>query len=171
VRLNDLRQVFVVSAAAGSREGKVDFCLATQLGWSTATASGAPMVTESVIGVETMTLDSLVGRYVPPGQTVRLVKIDVEGFEVEALAGATELIAAGTAVFLVEVNRATLRAAGHAPADVLAPLRAAGYDIFRLDQPDLVLRRTRWLQTVRLGECDEAEGDIIAFPPGLSADA
>ena len=74
------------------------------------------------VPVPRMPLDSLVDEDRP----VRLLKIDVEGYEPAVLAGAPGLLARTDAV-LVELNRPGLASQGERVASVTGPLREAGF--------------------------------------------
>ncbi len=78
------------------------------------------------IEVPIETLDDLVESR---GLRPRLVKVDVEGFEVEVLAGAPRLRAAGATDWIVEVHPHQLGMAGRAASDVHDVLVRAGYSL------------------------------------------
>lgn len=65
------------------------------------------------------------------GRDIGFVKIDVEGFEVEVLDGAMQLVSARRPVLLIEIEE---RHAKGAIAAVRARLEAAGYDGYFVDQ-------------------------------------
>ena len=85
--------------------------------------------------VQVRTLDEIVGAGHPA-----LMKLDVEGFEVEALAGATALLAGEALLALIVELNGSGRAYGHEDAEVDERLRAAGFAPHRYDP------RTRTLQ-------------------------
>jgi FkbM family methyltransferase len=72
-----------------------------------------------VVPVEARTLDDICGERLAD---VSLVKVDVEGHEAEALAGAPRILANGRAALLVEIFPAALAAAGSSPERVRALL-------------------------------------------------
>lgn len=68
-------------------------------------------------------------------ERVDLMKLDVEGGEPAALAGAVRLLDALPApVVLVEANAHMLNLFGKTPADVLSPLAERGYELFLIDR-------------------------------------
>lgn len=60
-----------------------------------------------------------------------IVKIDVEGFEVHALRGATKLLSEQRPVLLIELHPSRLRSLGKQVSDVLEQTKTAGYRNFR----------------------------------------
>lgn len=79
------------------------------------------------VEVEGVPLDELVRRESLPA--VRLVKIDVEGFEAAVLAGGRELLARDRPDLALEYTRDWWQAAGASLDQVLSDLRALGYDV------------------------------------------
>ena len=72
-----------------------------------------------------------------PGEV--FLKLDIEGSELAFLTGAAEFIATRRPRILMEVNPATLSGAGLTVAQLLAPLRAAGYvGYIEVDKRDIV---------------------------------
>lgn len=90
---------------------------------------------------------------------VRFIKVDVEGFEMAALAGAAAIIAAAQPVIMFEVSAAALARQGQSPADVYAFLAGLGYRFFVLDRAGRFAAVT-----------DPIEGNIFAAMRDLSAD-
>jgi FkbM family methyltransferase len=85
----------------------------------------APRVSDTGEQVEALALDDL-------GITPDLVKIDIEGYEARALAGATKTLA-DRPPMLVEVSEPLLQEAGSSAAQLLAALRALGYRVVDLE--------------------------------------
>lgn len=74
--------------------------------------------------VEVTTLDAELAR---SGEAPAVLKVDVEGFEGEVLRGGARLLREHRPLVLLELHLDLLEARGIAPADAVAPLRAAGY--------------------------------------------
>lgn len=111
LRLNGFRNAEVLQSAVGSSSGRTSFSFnprQTALGHI-----GEAVAGQTTIEVPLATLDELACSRRPPD----LVKIDVEGAEVDVLAGAAETIRRGT-TFLIEIHG---RDKGQAVADLLAP--------------------------------------------------
>jgi FkbM family methyltransferase len=78
--------------------------------------------------VRVMTLDDLVGKH--ELDRIDLVKIDVEGAELQVLRGAVRVLEEMRPMLLLEVQEASLLAQGATTADLFGLLRAHGYDLF-----------------------------------------
>jgi UDP-N-acetylglucosamine--N-acetylmuramyl-(pentapeptide) pyrophosphoryl-undecaprenol N-acetylglucosamine transferase len=118
--LNGFRNVEVVERAAAAEAGRAEFVLSQEPGWGRLAAVGAPKEAQRTIAVETAALDELVerGELAPPA----VVKIDVEGAEVDAIAGMRETLRRHRPLVLCELhgtNRefaAAMRELGYEPA-------------------------------------------------------
>ena len=96
---------------------------------------GAPQAADHdlVTTVELRRLDDLV-------EDADTVKIDVEGAEVLVLSGMPRLLASERLhTMVVECNPAGLRAQGSSPADLVARLEAAGFDVRAIDEDQAAL--------------------------------
>ena len=126
LRLNRLDNVMLRATALGSRAGSAS--LTARLGPGDHIALGQSSEVET-IAVSMTTLNAAVDRTAP----VSLVKIDVEGFEVEVLRGATDLLARDDApVWIVEVNGLSERyGAGDAAIEDI--FRQHGYSMYLYD--------------------------------------
>ena len=112
--------------------------------------------------VEVDTLDRFLERSGRP--TVRLVKIDVEGWELELLAGARELLAGADAPMLVLEYSTAVRLAGGAHRDLLAFLDSVNdYKFFRLVHGKESVSR---LRAIRGPDDLPSEDNIFCLRPG-----
>lgn len=81
------------------------------------------------------------------GDRPMFIKIDVEGFECEALAGLSRTIAAHKPAIVCEVNRPCLRAAGGGLKRLRRMLERRGYRAFLFDSRRTLLGRSRLVLT------------------------
>ena len=127
---NGLSQVEVIGAAVWKQSGDVSFqrsardspTLSSRRGRVVPSSSSSPA--SSRIRVESVSLDEFAPRHGFP----KLIKIDVEGAEVEVLQGARKLVARSSPILLIEVH--------HLPAaDFLEnQLRQDGYSLQWLER-------------------------------------
>ena len=99
--IRDADSVVALAAAAGAEAGKVAF----KRGWRA--TRGAVVATGGDFEVDMMTVDDAAGRFGAP----RLLKIDVEGGEVDVLAGASDVLDTAKPLVLVEVHSDALESA------------------------------------------------------------
>jgi FkbM family methyltransferase len=136
VALNGLSNVVLHRVAVGDEEGTTTLGIPPE----TARASGGTMsgffvvgLTDRAIAAPLVRLDGPAAGLPAGGRQIRLVKLDVEGFEPRVLAGMGALLATQRVDFLLlEVSVYNLRRQGLAIADVVRPLESAGYSLFRL---------------------------------------
>lgn len=131
--LNGLTQVEPHNRAVGDQPGRV------RIGSRTPGNAGGDFVdfsqSDAADGVEVVLLDDVLR-----DQSVRVLKIDIEGAEAKALRGARELLARADAPDLVlELTPAYIRAAGDDPAELVELLRSSGYRLLEIGQFALAL--------------------------------
>jgi FkbM family methyltransferase len=119
MELNGFDHVTVVEAAASARPGRAAFSvqpLHRSAGSRLSAISRPPHASETT--VETVTIDQLIDDGMPPPD---VIKLDIEGAEVDALAGMVTTLRRARPTVLCET---------HGTADkVIALLEAAGYEI------------------------------------------
>lgn len=130
VALNDFRNVEIERVAVGDAPGELLFTDRRSDDQNSVAPSG-----EGGVRVPVRTLDALlpvqrVGR-------IHLLKIDVEGFELAALRGATALLARADRV-LFESSPALCARFGYSCRDVYDLLRGAGFELRRMGEPELL---------------------------------
>lgn len=117
VKLNNASNVTVIHAAAGDHEGVVRF--------SSGRGDDQNRVTESGLQVPLRTLDALLD-----AGPVRLLKIDVEGFELFVLQGADRVLQRTDLVYF-ESWESHFHKYGYSTSDVLALLARYGFETGR----------------------------------------
>lgn len=128
----DVREV-----AAGEAEGTAELFLASTSGHNSLFAEQAGLASTRV---RVAPLDALL----EPGTAVSVVKMDVEGAELRALAGMRRVIADNPAlVVIAEFSPAIIRRSHETPAQWIATARAMGFDILEIDEQAQALRPLR----------------------------
>jgi FkbM family methyltransferase len=124
---NGLKMIWTFGVALGSGDGTVELRLPPPggSGWASVTAS---WIDADKITVPVRSLDSLMAEHGSPGR-LALIKIDVEGYEPNVLAGAMETVARFQPLLYVEFNDVILRDAGSSSVELLARFQGAGYRI------------------------------------------
>ena len=149
--LNRISNVEVIAAAAGASEGWTGFNL-TESSDSHSFYDHPLITTRRRIVVRCIALDSL-------HEKCDLVKVDVEGAELDVLQGATRIVADGIPL-IVELAPACQIAAGRQPRDLIEFLLSVGYSITVLDE---------CYNRVLTGDAMLKELDIRKLPPNWYA--
>ena len=122
---NDLAQLSIVPYAAGAEDSNVLIGVGEEgrSGWSSITAS---WVRERTVEVRLRRPDACVESEAA-GKVLRLIKLDVEGYEFEVLEGCRGLIDRHRPWIYCEFNDIVLRDRGRSSAELLDALRDLGY--------------------------------------------
>jgi FkbM family methyltransferase len=142
--LNRCRNVVVEPLAVGSEEGSADFylCLGHQGSWSSLREPAADMTAKSqLVQVDITTLDAYSRR--AGLEDIDLIKIDVEGGELNVLRGATDVLDRFRPVLLCEVEDRRTHQWGYASTEIVDFVRARGYDWYQLDVDGYPRRASR----------------------------
>lgn len=107
----------------------------SQTGWGSLLSEENAAMQETEVPV--ITLDEWVREQ--GIRRVDFIKMDVEGAEYRALLGAVEILQRYRPIVVAELNAVCLARDGRRPEDVLALLRAAGYDTFGFNDGVLAL--------------------------------
>jgi FkbM family methyltransferase len=110
--------------------------------------------------VETIALDDFVDRH--GIREVAAIKLDIEGAEAAALAGAMSLLREKRPALIVEIVSRALHANGSTRLDVEKLLRSAAYRLHRIDEVSAALHSVAGL--------DDVDGqNVVALPEERSA--
>ncbi len=122
-------QLVCVAEAVGDRAGSSEMLIDTHGGFvQTAAFAGTEQHEWRVITLSTTTVDDQTALMGSPS----LIKIDVEGFEWEVLAGARATLDKARPTVCLELHLNYLESRGRDPLAVLAILTSRNYALFRL---------------------------------------
>ncbi len=120
--------VTIHSVAAGAKEGSAELFLAQTSGHNSLFAEKEGL---AAVKVFLAPLDALI----TPGSVVSLIKIDVEGAELQALAGMVRVIAENPRiVILIEFCPSIIHRSGGTPDGWVAAVRSMGLDILEINE-------------------------------------
>lgn len=124
VALNWFQNVQVIDRPLWKSNEELDFFLYEDSGHN---SIGKFAETDIPTRLKAITLDEICG-----DQTPKLVKLDIEGAEVEALYGAREVLTRHPAFVVCEMNTQCLKNLGSTPEEMREVLRAYNYEPFML---------------------------------------
>lgn len=175
VQANQMDWVKTFPVALSAKSGQIEFYLSPQLGWSTAVKNSHLTDLQATI-VKTIPFDTLVDEG-SISSDIRLVKIDVEGLEVEVLSGMRRTIEKAHPILIAEVNGNLLASQGESCSSLLRLIRSLGYEVYSLTKKsswfwhkkksDQTSEYHKYIHdTFNLVPADEDgfEGDIICLP-------
>jgi FkbM family methyltransferase len=130
VAANHLNNLHVVEAAVGARSGSAEMAVMKDSAYSHLMGGAAEAETDHggwrPVSVKTVSLDQYFDTNV--GKPLRLIKMDIEGAEVEAIDGARRLLSQPSGPDVIcEVNPDHLGRFGHEPRDVFDRFASMGY--------------------------------------------
>jgi FkbM family methyltransferase len=124
-RLNGMDIVEVFVEAVGATTGRSKLMLADHIGGAMLASAGMPPDVRAELHVRVTTLDeAIASRELRPPS---LVKIDVEGAEMDVLTGMSETLRVHRPKVIYEVDGATAEEVNHKASEIAARIRAAGY--------------------------------------------
>lgn len=126
-QLNGLAMIKVFPEAVGAATGRAELLLAHHIGGAALASVGAPPDTRGRMQVDVVTLDDAVARrgLRPPS----LVKIDVEGAEIDVLHGMTEIMRRYRPKIIYEVDDATREGLARKARTIATFMTKAGYTL------------------------------------------
>lgn len=123
---NDLSQLTILPVALSATDSTGRLKVSAERGGSGWGSFVAPWAKDESIEVPTVPLDRLTEE-APRGRVLRLIKVDVEGFEAEVLAGAEQTLAKWRPNVICEFHDPLLRAAGSSSEELFSAFREHGY--------------------------------------------
>jgi FkbM family methyltransferase len=126
-RLNGLDTIEVFVEAVGATNGRAKLLLARHLGGAALASAGAPPDECGATEVDIVTLDEVFAqrRLRPPS----LVKIDVEGAEIDVLRGMIRILRVHRPPVIYELDAATRDALEHKAREIAAFMTGTGYTL------------------------------------------
>jgi FkbM family methyltransferase len=148
-RANGFHAVEVFEKAVGAADGAADLNLARHIGGAMLASVGTPPDWRATVEVEVVALDGFIDvlGLRPPS----LVKIDVEGAELDVLRGLTRTIEAHSPIMIIEIDDANEAGLQSKARDLSAALAGLGYDATLLapSYPDAEWSVAHFLATPR----------------------
>jgi FkbM family methyltransferase len=164
-RLNRFNNLRVVNAAIGERAGTVTF--APHGPWGQVRSDTNDVRSAGDVTVDQVAVDELVESL--GWESVDFVKLDVEGSEMNALAGAASLLGRPDAPSLLfESNIAPLMAKGTEPRRLLEAVEGFGYSLYRIMSQEIVECRSGDFQAETVADYIALKGLTLA-DVGLTA--
>jgi FkbM family methyltransferase len=143
LQVNGMSQVNLHELALGARNGTVSFNVARTIGHSSLYALDEPGSVREQVRVRMKRLDSVI----PAKSRVDVMKIDVEGAELDVLHGARRVLADSPECAIVaECGPSHLQRTGHAVEDWFAEFAEFGFQPYAIAEPTGELHRLvpRW---------------------------
>ena len=152
--MNSICNVTVVPVATGAKLGHGTLHIdANHLG--TASLRENCSLGDGAVTVSVQTLDSIIE---PPTSSIRaLVKIDVEGFELETIRGAGRWLQRSNTCFVIEITPDWIASMGGDPQELFDSFREQGYSAYAIGrEPHWYRAAPRFLPVERPGpdQCD-----------------
>lgn len=127
IALNKMANISVYPNALAASSKKLQFYLGRDSGQNGAWRNEVTALEQ--ITVDAITLDAALGASVP-----KLIKMDIEGSEYQALQGARALLARRPKFIIMEFNVDALKAMNTSPAEIRTFMHDYGYDLYVFDQ-------------------------------------
>jgi FkbM family methyltransferase len=132
VRLNGFRNVQIIEKAVSSQSGTAELWIAAYSGGAALTTTPAPHDAKNKIRVQVVSIDDLIFRENWAAPTV--VKIDVEGAEIDVLKGMSRTLREVRPVLIYEIDDETPAGFSHKYNSCEKFLQNAGYTVQRLEE-------------------------------------
>lgn len=158
VEAKNMNWVQIFPIALSNNHGNIDFYLSPQLGWSTA-VKNSHLQNCYPITVETTTLDSLLVHKRITNK-IRLIKLDVEGFEEKVISGMLTVLERCRPILIMEVNNRMLSANGNDCSSLLSILKSLDFNVYAIKPYGRFPSNFNLVSVDR--ECDDC--DAICIP-------
>ncbi|HCN04581.1 MAG TPA: hypothetical protein DIS79_03090 [Bacteroidetes bacterium] len=135
ISINSINSIRTYNTALGATTGDLDLYLAEANSGAHSAFQSNANVSEKKVRVPMRTLDSIVEQ--DSIKDISMIKLDVEGYELEVLRGATQVLRQHKPMLIVELNDEIQQAAGSSSSGVKQLLGSFGY------QPHYILEDGR----------------------------
>jgi len=125
ISLNALDSIRTYNTALGSTTGTLDLYLAEANSGAHSAFQSNTNVSDKKVQVPMRTLDSVVEQ--DSITDIKMIKLDVEGYELEVLRGAVQVLRQQKPMLIVELNDEIQQAAGSSSSSVKELLSSLGY--------------------------------------------
>jgi len=166
ITLNNIKNVSVIEKVCSDKEGVVGFNLASQLGWSTARSNIDALLFTEKIQVNQCTLDNIVFGDLK-GRAIKVIKIDVEGYEPCVVGGSKAIIERNETAFIIEINCEFLRSNNKSINDILNEFIGNKFLAFWIDPERKLINRLNKISVKRIVDYNSyysKNGDIFIVP-------
>ncbi|HEY0825616.1 MAG TPA: FkbM family methyltransferase [Ramlibacter sp.] len=159
IALNGLRNVRVHPFALSDEPGELELRLTSE-------HTGTATLAQVACATRTFAVPVRVGDEALAGISPRVVKIDVEGFEVFVLRGLADTLRLAKPFVVTEVEDTLLRRAGTTPNELMALMSSFGYRAFGIRLTRSMLRWHLALPALRTHRQFGGFSDILWVPDG-----
>lgn len=138
ISLNNLTNVSTYQTALGHEIGNVDFYVSHEIHDARNSIANLPDFETTKITVPITTIDQHIKSNNIEVSKISLIKIDVEGWELPVLQGASKTLLEGFPTIMIEFNEKNSQAAGFSCSDIYEYLENLDYQFFKISNGVLV---------------------------------
>jgi FkbM family methyltransferase len=139
IEINNLKNISINEMCLSNQKGNVEFAIPpmTESGWGRINDTSASLEGFTKINVPCETLDSLYESGAIAVSKPMLIKMDIEGFEEQALKGAENILKNIKPILCIELNEACLVENGSSSQNIIRYLTNMGYTAYVIDKGNL----------------------------------